>query len=92
MTEPPSLTAVEARDAREAAGLTQVEFATMTGLSRATIQNFEQGKPIGHRSLHRLRSAVALLRPPQPTELERLSAEVAELRGIVDQIVAGSAA
>lgn len=44
------------RKLREAAGLTQQEFAQATGLSYASIQGWESGKRVGSASLERLKS------------------------------------
>ncbi|MBP2341044.1 transcriptional regulator with XRE-family HTH domain [Saccharothrix coeruleofusca] len=90
MTESPPLSGQQVRDARKGAGLSLRQLANLAGLSRATIHLIENGAPISDRSAARLRAVLPDLKPPA-SRLERLEAEVTDLRTRLDALTQGAA-
>lgn len=92
MTEPPPLTGATVRLLRKHRGLSQMELAELSGLSRATIQLIEQGRgPITADSELALRSVFPDLQAPRSV-LEQVLGELRELKTLVGELTSGRAA
>ncbi len=89
MTEPPPLTGTTVRMLRKQRGLSQIELAQLSGLSRATIQLIEQGRgPITADSEVALRAVFPTL---QPDVLQQVLGELRELKTLVGALTGRAA-
>lgn len=94
MTTDPSadpLTGARVREVRLAAGMNQFQLAEATGLSRGTIQLIEGGARITPASRVALLAVFPDLQAPGSV-LEKVQAELADLRNRIDALTAGQAA
>ena len=86
-----TLTGDRVRELRTVAGYTQADLAEAAGLSRNTIQLIESGATITPRTMRRLARVLPGL-GPATSAIAQVQAELAELRGRVDALAAGTAA
>lgn len=66
--------AKELKNAREAAGLTQLSLATKAGLSLATISNYERGYPVSQEADKKIRRVLPDLGGNHASEHTRANA------------------